>query len=98
MPKKVDANQPEIVEAFRSAGLYVAVTSDLGAGFPDLVVGHPDQERVYLIEVKNPEYGTKLTRAERKFHELWGGLVTVITSAAEGFERMGVQFDKVRDK
>ena len=36
---KVDANQPATVKALRDAGMTVAVTSSLGKGFPDLVVG-----------------------------------------------------------
>lgn len=36
---KTDDNQKEIVAAFRRLGFTVAVTSALGQGFPDLVVG-----------------------------------------------------------
>jgi hypothetical protein len=37
--KRVDRNQPEIVEALRSAGASVGHTHAVGQGFPDIVVG-----------------------------------------------------------
>ena len=37
--KRVDRNQPEIVEALREAGASVAHTHAIGQGFPDIVVG-----------------------------------------------------------
>jgi hypothetical protein len=40
-PKRVDENQPAVVEAARKAGLGVALTHTVGHGFTDLVVGAP---------------------------------------------------------
>lgn len=37
--KRVDRNQPEIVEALREAGASVGHTHAVGQGFPDVVVG-----------------------------------------------------------
>lgn len=37
--KRVDRNQPEIVEALRKAGASVGHTHGVGQGFPDVVVG-----------------------------------------------------------
>jgi len=37
--KRVDRNQPEIVEALREAGASVGHTHVVGKGFPDIVVG-----------------------------------------------------------
>lgn len=37
--KRVDRNQPEIVDALRKAGASVGHTHSLGHGFPDIVVG-----------------------------------------------------------
>ena len=78
MPKKVDANQPQLVEDLRKLGLLVHVTSDLGRGFPDVVVGDPRTLEIRLCEVKNPEEAWKLTRSEKKFHEAWKGMVHVV--------------------
>ncbi len=83
MPKKVDANQPQIVTDLRRLGFLVAVTSDLGRGFPDIVVGDPRAEAVFLCEVKNPEERWKLTERETEFHELWQGMVHVVESVED---------------
>jgi len=37
--KRVDRNQPEIVDALRKAGASVGHTHAVGQGFPDIVVG-----------------------------------------------------------
>ncbi len=37
--KRVDRNQPEIVDALRQAGASVGHTHTVGQGFPDIVVG-----------------------------------------------------------
>ena len=83
MPKRVDANQAEIVEALRDIGAGVAVTSDLGNGFADIVVGW--QGNNWLFEIKDfskPPSARRLTPAEKKFHDTWRvhGQIDVITS------------------
>lgn len=47
---KVDSNQVEIVNCLRQLGCSVAVTSTIGKGFPDLVVGIAG--KTCLVEVK----------------------------------------------
>jgi hypothetical protein len=67
--RRVDANQPAIVEALRSVGWHVEVTSHAGEGFPDLTAAKGG--RVVLIEVKDgrkPPSARKLTDDERKVH------------------------------
>ena len=85
-PRKVDVNQPEIVDNLRRLGYSVAVTSDLGKGFPDIIAGK--HGRNWLFEIKNPEYDCKLTEAEEQFHAKWRGQIDVIRSAAEALEIM----------
>jgi len=89
LPKRVDANQPEIVEDLRCRGFLVHVTSDLGRGFPDIVIGDPHKLTVFLCEVKNPEERWNLTEGERKFHELWQGMVHVIETTEDALVLMG---------
>ena len=89
MPKRVDANQPRIVRALRRKGLLVHVASELGRGFPDLVVGDPLTSRVWLCEVKNPEERWGLTEPEARFHELWQGMVHVVETAEDVLELVG---------
>ena len=73
---RIDDNQKEVVSQLRKLGVSVAITSMLGKGFPDLVLGH--QNKNYLIELKD---GSKtksrktLTEDEAKFFNDWKGQV-----------------------
>jgi hypothetical protein len=81
MPKRTDANQTAIVSAFRKCGASVAITSALGKGFPDLVVGY--RRRNFLVEIKDgskPPSAQKLTPDETKWHDAWRGQITIIRS------------------
>lgn len=81
---KIDANQREVVKALRAIGCTVAITSSLGDGFPDLVVGY--RGRNYLIEVKDgnkPPSRRKLTKDEKQFSESWKGQYAVVESIDE---------------
>ena len=87
---RTDTNQTEIVKALRAVGASVAVTSSLGKGFPDLVVGW--QGRNYLLEVKDgtlPPSRTRLTPDEQKWHDSWRGHVVTIYSADDALEVLG---------
>lgn len=67
MPKKVDANQPAIVKAFRERGWTVKTTHTLGSGFPDLLVAK--RGVLKQIEVKNQAgRGLALTPDEKAYH------------------------------
>ena len=66
---KVDTNQQMIVEALRSVGATVYITSSVGAGFPDLVVGWKGYN--FLVEVKS-RYG-KHTKDQIHFMKIWRG-------------------------
>lgn len=78
---RTDRNQTEIVAALRRIGCSVAITSALGDGFPDIVVGF--KGRNFLMEIKD---GTKvpskrkLTPDEVKFHDNWRGEISVVES------------------
>jgi hypothetical protein len=74
-----DANHNSIADLFLAAGASVTDTSQLGKGFPDMVVG------IYginiLIEVKDGEKvpsKQKLTDAEFEFFSKWKGWVAVV--------------------
>ena len=45
---KTDVNQKAVVEQLRAIGATVAITSQLGKGFPDIVVGYGGDN--YLFE------------------------------------------------
>lgn len=89
MPKKVDANQPQLVEDLRKLGFLVAVTSDVGRGFGDIVIGDPRKLTIWLCEVKDPEERWKLTESQEKFHELWFGMIHVIETLEDALALMG---------
>ena len=83
-PKRVDANQREIVEGLRKLGLSVACTHEVGNGFPDLVVG--SLNRNYLLEIKDdnkPPSQQRLTEDEQRFHDTWRGQVAVVKNLDE---------------
>ena len=89
MPKRIDTNQPQIVADLRRLGFLVHVTSDLGRGFGDIVVGDPRTLTVFLFEVKNPKERWKFTEAETEFHALWHGMVYVIETTEMALGLMG---------
>lgn len=82
--KKVDANQKEIVKAFRDKGMSVLIMSSLGKGAPDIAVGAKGM--TFFFEIKDgrkPRSATKLTECESKFFAEWKGHVGIIYSAEE---------------
>lgn len=87
---RIDTNQPEIVSAFRKAGCSVAITSAVGKGFPDIVVGYAGEN--FLVEIKDgekPASAQKLTPDEAEWHTNWRGSVFVVRSVSEAFALLG---------
>ena len=81
---RVDDNQRRIVSALRQIGATVFVTSSLGGGFPDLVVGYRGKN--FLLEIKDGEKipsKRRLTRDEEAFILSWNGSVDVVKSVDE---------------
>jgi len=68
--RKIDSNQTEIVNTFRQLGASVAITSAVGKGFPDLVVGYAG--RTMLVEVKSRVKATH-TPDQLAFQSTWKG-------------------------
>lgn len=76
--KRVDANQPEIIQTFEDLGARVAITSSAGDGFPDLVVQYRFPTKLFnrslatlLVEIKDgakPPSKRKLTPKQEIFH------------------------------
>ena len=87
---RIDANQPEIVEALRSVGASVQSLAQLGGGVPDLLVGINGKN--YLLEVKDGskcDSATKLTPMEDLFHSVWKGHKAVVRNTNEALEEIG---------
>lgn len=53
--KRVDANQPEIVDALRAFGCEVESMHRFGGGWPDLLVYVPAFAHLHLLEIKDPK-------------------------------------------
>lgn len=84
---RIDRNQNEIVSALRKLGFSVAITSMLGKGFPDIVVGKNGKN--YLFELKDNEKTPsqkKLTPDEEKFFASWRGQVNKVETIDEILE------------
>lgn len=74
--KKIDTNQPALVEQMRKLGMSVFVTSMVGNGFVDVVAGYRGIN--HLFEIKDPSKPPskrKLTPDEEIFHNTWKGKV-----------------------
>ena len=74
--RKVDKNQPGIVENLRRIGATVVILSSLGHGTPDILVGWKGEN--YLFEIKDRTGG--LTVDEYEFFHKWAGAVHLIRS------------------
>jgi hypothetical protein len=85
--RKVDANQPDIVETFRSMGCSVWITSEIGRGAPDLVVG--GQGWCVPVEVKDgsqPPSKRKLTKDETKWKAEWIGPYAIVETREQAHQ------------
>jgi hypothetical protein len=82
---KIDSNQNEVVKQLRQIpGVTVQITSQLGNGFVDLVIGRAGVN--YLIELKDGskvKSKQKLTPDELEFHSTWTGQKAVCNSLDE---------------
>jgi hypothetical protein len=65
---KKDANHNDISDALQKAGCAIVDVSNLGGGFPDLIVCR--QRKTYLVEIKNTKtsYGK---RGPNKNQKVW---------------------------
>ena len=76
---RTDANQTEIVKVFRKLGFSVAVTSMIGQGFPDIIIGK--HKCNWLIEIKDGKKVLSqrdLTDDEEEFISNWKGSVFLV--------------------
>lgn len=91
---KTDTNQTAIVQALRKAGYVVAITSQLGDGYPDIHVARA--ERSTLMEIKTAPSAKwesfdlhsirrtgLLTDDELEFHNRWPCYIPIVFDVAE---------------
>lgn len=80
---RTDATQKAIVAALRAYGATVAITSGVGSGFPDLVVGYRGTN--LLLEVKRGP-GALLTPLQSKWFIAWRGRVHRVNSVKDALD------------
>jgi hypothetical protein len=89
--KRADANQASIVRTLRGVGARVAVTSDVGDGFPDAVCCFRAQ--VFLLEIKNPDTShgrAGLSASQQAFAQSLNGVpVYLVTTPDEALMVIG---------
>ncbi len=87
---RVDANQPEIVQALEKAGATVLHLHQLGKGAPDIAVGW--RGLTYLFEIKDgAKVASKrrLTDDELRWHLFWRGHVEIAESVDDALRKIG---------
>ena len=85
MPKRVDANQPEIVADLRKVGASVLLLHEVGEGCPDICVGFRGMN--YLIEIKT-EQGM-LNPVQLDWHRNWQGQRAIARTSEEALRIIG---------
>lgn len=81
---RIDANQTLIVRDLRKIGATVAITSMVGGGFPDIVVGWRGKN--FGFEIKDPSAALsdrRLTKDEKDFHGMWQGQICKVETMEE---------------
>lgn len=82
---KIDANQPDVVQALRQIGCFVQSLAPVGDGCPDLLVGF--RGHTLLMEVKDgsrPPSERRLTPDQLEWHARWRGGPLSIVNDVEG--------------
>jgi hypothetical protein len=82
---KIDANQPEIVEALRSVGCTVQSLATIGKGCPDLLVAKDG--KTWAMEVKGPK-GT-LTPDQVEWINAWNAPVHIVRTVDDALQLVG---------
>ena len=75
---RVDANQNEIVSAFRKFGCSVLPLHAIGHGCPDILVSKHKTALVEIKDGKKPPSARALTKDQEKFHAEWKGQIFVV--------------------
>ena len=83
---RVDSSQAEIVRALRKAGASVWLTTEVGRGAPDMVVGY--KHKTFLLEAKADK--GYLTSEQKDWHASWRGRsVMVVRTPQEALLAIG---------
>jgi len=91
---RIDANQNEIVKKLRDAHHSVWITSSVGNGTPDLVIGRNGISLPCELKVGKAQ----LTDDELDWHTEWKGSVAIVHSFEEAVEAMNEQIRRLHGK
>lgn len=80
---RVDVNQRQITKELRAAGYSVAITSQLGKGFGDIVVGYKGVNLIVELKATSKD---KLTPHEVEFQSNWKGQYLIAWSSEQIIE------------
>lgn len=86
---RADNNQEQIVKALRACGATVAITNQVGCGFPDIIAGIFGRD--FLIEIKNKDARGKLSTEQLIFRDKWKGKIHVVETVDEALQVIGVK-------
>lgn len=78
---RTDAISPDTVLGLRRAGFRVQVTSGVGNGFPDLLIGTP-WNSLALLELKDEETG-RVRMSQGVWHSEWRRFPVFVAVGAE---------------
>ena len=98
MHGRTDASQTSIVQGLRGSGIPVAITSDLGNGFPDAVVA--SRGRNFLMEFKSGtgrDPDKVLTDDQKDFMRKWAAPVYVVWSVMGALYALGLSAEGSND-
>lgn len=89
---RVDANQPEIVQALERVGCQVLHLHKVGGGCPDLLV-KTRGGRLLLLEIKDgsrPPSERGLNMLQKQFHEDWKPCCRVVESVEDALREVAL--------
>lgn len=93
LKKRVDGNQPEIVEWLRDEGFTVESLHKVGRGVPDLLIGDVLN---FLIEIKSK--GGHMRKNQIDWHDKWKGHSAVARNKKEVLEKIAEAATKVSEE
>ena len=89
---RIDANQPEIVQALERVGCQVLHLHRVGGGCPDLLV-KTRGGRLLLLEIKDgsrPPSERGLNMLQKRFHENWKPCCRVVESVEDALREVAL--------
>jgi hypothetical protein len=87
---RIDANQPDIVEALRAVGCRVLLLHRVGEDVPDLLV-KTRGGRLRLMEIKDgskPPSERRVSPGQQRFHQDWDGCCCVVETVEQALREV----------